>query len=243
MENYRFNVISGYIKRAENVMGLRSVLNRYEAELVSSNSLRSKFTKAINDLKFKGWANDRITREMIVNLQDDFQGIMENPSPQNQLPLRVVQISDTYELPDFIYKTGRKLPDRVKVSIEIHENINGRILEELEYEAIRVALDDTNSQAEACKVLGISVRTLRNKLQKYEEYYQIKTKYSYRTKLIKDVVPEVSKPIREKQIDYRDVDYKLATKCEHNWKGDWLDSGKCISCYKKDKIDKNKYIN
>lgn len=92
----------------------------------------------------------RNERDLILELLEDIQA--ELPIPKR---VRTKRQSSEIE------------PSKV-VSITIKENEPRNIIKEVEMEAIRLALVKTNgNKEEATKLLGICIRTLRNKLNEY----------------------------------------------------------------------------
>jgi hypothetical protein len=246
-ETNRSFMIRGLIRKATSPMSMRHILGKYEFELVCNKSLQTRYEAKANEIT-ELWNKDSVEREMMRDLKDDFQGMMENPRPKPQDP---VVIANTYEAGEAVYKTIRRLPKRDKVNISITDlRVKGKLLEEIEYEVIRQALEETNKLQEAADIIGFSYRTLTNKLMTYERKFGVATRFEVESNIYKDVI--LAKPthdevvavaeikpirtrVRHNHQELKKSDYKLAAKCEHNWKLDWLESGLCMNCYK-DKI-------
>jgi len=180
--------LTSRIADAKNVFSLRYILNKYPIELKAEYN-RVAFQRQLNHFKnyFK-WGGDSFLQKVVKGIQFDFEAeVLEGKHREPPPPPTIEEY--TYE--EF---QNEEIEFVSSMELKIPPTQSGSILRDVELMAIKeILIQEGWNRTKAAKRLGVSIRTLRNKLTAYDKAGFFKREYE-RVKVQK------VKPIKTRQI-------------------------------------------
>lgn len=218
------------IESSKTPFSLRALLHKFPIELKAIYN-RKAFQRQIGKLKsIHQWHGDGLLVSICDNLLFDFEaevieGVHRTPPP---LPDETVK---------YISKEENKMEIVSPIELEIPSTESGHILKDIEAMAIKQVLDQCEwNRTTTAKRLGISIRTLRNKLDQYRRAGFLNTTTVKTAKIVKEKPRQlppspytIDEPIEETK-PIREAKRPEMAKCCPN-KLVWME-GLCLNCYK-----------
>jgi hypothetical protein len=226
--------ISNCIASASSGPDLREILNKSRAKLKSNYGLQLKFKEQLKNLRLTWFPFDKFFQEMLDNLLEDFEIEMMQDIEQ---PDNNYLIISNYIKKREIYTT------RGIVEVRFLRP-TGNLLKEVEYETIKHVLNVVDgNRTEASKILGISIRTLRNKLQEYcDSGLLVQSEINIKQQIESTNKEDIAKkkflqPLSKHDIKIQRKPFTMATCCPNNFV--W-EKGLCFKCWKEEKNERDK---